>query len=136
LKDTLVSLPEMLRSGDGDAIVFCTSNEHDPGKTECNRTAHWVYTVSKLTQYGRLPGYDVEPDLRVRVKGRRDCWASKAHVLGGIAFENLEVRERYVPGHTFVYGITEQDSRDFYRGPSHLAPAREEPAGSASLSHP
>lgn len=115
-------LPEMLRSGDGDAIVFCTSNERDPQKTEGNGTAHWVYTLPKLTQYWRVPGRDVEPDLRVRVNARRDYWASKAPVLGGIAFENFEVRERYLPGQTFIYGITEQEPWDFYHGPSHLAP--------------
>jgi hypothetical protein len=129
-------LPEMLRSGDGDAIVFCTSNERDPGKTEGNSTAHWVYTLPKLTQYWRVPGRDVEPDLRVRVNARRDYWASKTPVLGGIAFENFEVRERYIPGQTFIYGITGQEPWDFYRGPSHLAPAHEGPAGTADTSHP
>jgi hypothetical protein len=129
-------LPEMLRSGDGDAIVFCTSNERDPGKTEGNSTAHWVYTLPKLTQYWRVPGHDVEPDLRVRVNARRDYWASKAPVLGGIAFENFEVRERYVPGQTFIYGITEQEPWDFYHGPSHLMPAAEQPAGSTGSSRP
>jgi hypothetical protein len=129
-------LPEMLRSGDGDAIVFCTSNESDPGKTEGNSTAHWVYTLPKLTQYWRVPGRDVEPDLRVRVNARRDYWASKAPVLGGIAFENFEVRERYVPGQTFIFGITEQEPWDFYRGPAHLAPFVEQTTGSAGTAHP
>jgi hypothetical protein len=122
-------LPEMLRSGDGDAIVFCTSNERDPGKTEGNDTAHWIYTLPKLTQYWRVPGHDVEPDLRVRVNARRDYWASKAPVLGGIAFENFEVRERYIPGQTFIYGITEQEPWDFYHGPAHLEPFVEQSAG-------
>lgn len=121
-------LPEMLRSGDGDAIVFCTSNERDPGTTAGNSTAHWVYTLPKLTQYWRVPGHDIEPDLRVRVNARRDYWASKAPVLGGIAFENFEVRERYVPGQTFIYGITDQEPWDFYRGASHLAPFVEQNA--------
>jgi len=129
-------LPEMLRSGDGDAVVFCTSNERDPGKTEGNSTAHWVYTLPKLTQYWRVPGHDVEPDLRVRVNARRDYWASKVPVLGGIAFENFEVRERYVSGQTFIYGISEQEPWDFYHGPSHLTPFVEQTSGSASTTHP
>jgi hypothetical protein len=124
-------LPEMLRSGDGDAVVFCTSNERNPEKTEGNSSAHWVYTLPKLTQYWRVQGHDVEPDLRVRVNARRDYWQSKVPVLGGIAFENFEVRQRYVPGQTFIYGITEQEPWDFYRGPSHLAPVVDEAAGSA-----
>jgi hypothetical protein len=57
-------------------------------------------------------------------------------VLGGVAFENFEVRERYVPGQTFIYGITEQDPWNFYRGPSHLVPFREETIGPATVSHP
>jgi hypothetical protein len=129
-------LPEMLRSGDGDAIVFCTSNERDPEKTEGNSTAHWVYTLPKLTQYWRVPGRDVEPDLRVRVNARRDYWASKAPVLGGIAFENFEVRERYVPGQAFIFGITEREPWEFYRGPSHLAPFVEQTADSTGTRQP
>lgn len=129
-------LTEMLRSGDGDAIVFCTSNERDPEKTEGNGTAHWVYTLPKLTQYWRVPGHDVEPDLRVRVNARRDYWASQAPVLGGIAFENFEVRQRYVLGQTFIYGITQQEPWDFYHGPSQLAPFVEQVAGSAGTLRP
>jgi hypothetical protein len=130
------SLPEMLRSGDGDAVVFCTSNERDPRKTEGNSAAHWVYTLPKLTQYWRVPGHDVEPDLRVRVNARRDYWASKAPVLGGIAFENFEVRQRYIPGQTFIYGITEQEPWDFYHGPSHLEPSVAPPDGATGSLHP
>ena len=116
------SLPEMLRSVDGDAVVFCSSNEKDPGKTEGNNSAHWVYTLPKLTQYWRVPGHDVQPDLRVRVNARRVYWASAAPVLGGIAFENFEVRQRYVPGQTFVYGITPEEPWTFYRGTTALTP--------------
>jgi hypothetical protein len=102
-------LSEMIRSTDADAIVFATNDEFSPRDTEGNATNHWPYTLSKLTQYWRVPGHDVEPDLRVRVNARRVYWASTAPVLGGIAFENFEVRERYVPGQTFVFGITPKD---------------------------
>lgn len=115
-------LGQMLRSGEGDAIVFCTSNEADPGKSPGNDTAHWVYTLPKLTQYWRVPGRDVEPNLRVRVNARRVYWASKAPVLGGIAFENFEVRQRYIPGQTSIFGITRQEPWDFYHGPYPLKP--------------
>lgn len=115
-------LPEMLRTGDGDAIVFCSSNESDPGKSSGNKTAHWVYTLPKFTQYWRVPGHDVQPDLRVRVNARRVYWASTAPLLGGIAFENFEVRQRYVPGQSFIFGITRQEPWEFYNGPYHLQP--------------
>lgn len=122
IEDVDYPLGEMLRSGEGDAIVFCTSNETDPGKSPGNDTAHWVYTLPKLTQYWRVPGRDVEPNLRVRVNARRVYWASKAPVLGGIAFENFEVRQRFVPGQTSVFGITPREPWDFYHGPYQLKP--------------
>jgi hypothetical protein len=115
-------LGEMLRSGEADAIVFCTSNESDPRKTQGNGSAHWVYTLPKITQYWLVPGHDVQPDLRVRVNARRVYWASSAPVLGGVAFENFEVRQRYLPGQTFIFGITPQEPWAFYHGLSHLAP--------------
>jgi hypothetical protein len=119
-------LPEMLRSGDGDAIAFCTSSETDPRTTQGNESAHWVYNLPKITQYWRVPGHDVQPDLRVRVNARHTYWASTAPVLGGVAFENFEVRQHFVPGQTFIYGITQQEPWVFYHGVSHLTP----PAGS------
>ena len=122
VEDVDYPLEEMLRSGEGDAVVFCTSNEGDPGKTPGNDTAHWPYTLPKLTQYWRIPGRDVEPNLRVRVNARRVYWASKAPVLGGVAFENFEVRERFVPGQAFIFGITRKEPWDAYHGSSPLAP--------------
>jgi hypothetical protein len=108
-EDQNYPLTEMLRSRDNDAIVFCTSNEPDPQKTQGNDSAHWIYTLPKITQYWRVPSHDVQPDLRVRVNARRVYWASTAPILGGIAFENFEVRQRFVPGQTFIYGITRQE---------------------------
>jgi hypothetical protein len=101
-------LTEMIRSSDADAIVFCTSDEPSPQLSPGNDSAHWPYTLPKITQYWRVPGYDVQPDLRVRVNARRVYWASHAPVLGGIAFENFEVRQRYVAGQTFIFGISEK----------------------------
>lgn len=122
VEDADYPLGEMLRSGEGDAVVFCTSNEADPDKTPRNDTAHWPYSLPKLTQYWRVPGRDVEPNLRVRVNGRRVYWASKAPVLGGIAFENFEVRERFIPGQSFIFGITRQEPWNAYHGSSLLTP--------------
>lgn len=121
-EDQNYPLTEMLRSRDNDAIVFCTSNEPDPRKTQGNDSAHWIYTLPKITQYWRVPNHDIQPDLRVRVNARRVYWASTAPILGGIAFENFEVRQRFVPGQTFIYGITRQEPWVFYHGPSPLIP--------------
>ncbi len=116
------SLPEMLRFDDGDAIVFCTSDESSPRETPGNGSAHWPYTLPKLTQYWRVRGPDVQPDLRVRVNARRVYWASHVPVLGGIAFENFEVRQRFVSGQTFIFGITPEEPWSFYQGSSELKP--------------
>jgi len=129
-------LPEMLRSGEGDAIVYCTSDEADPRNTPGNSTNHWVYPLPKLTQYWRVPGHDVQPDLRVRVNARRVYWASTAPLLGGIAFENFEVRERYIAGQTFIFGISEQAPWELYHGSSHLKPLTPEHNGPSAAVHP
>lgn len=102
-------LDEMLRTADGDAIVYCTSNEPSPESAPVNAAAHWKYNLPKLTQYWLVPAHDIQPDLRVRVNARRVYWASTDPVPGGIAFENFEVRQRYVPGQTFIYGISEHE---------------------------
>jgi hypothetical protein len=128
-------LPEMLRTGDGDAIVFCTSSEFDPGKTPGNDSAHWPYMLPKITQYWLVPGHEVQPDLRVRVNARHTYWASTAPVLGGVAFENFEVRQRYVPGQTFIFGITPQEPWVFYHGSSHLTPFEPDKPQTKEVTH-
>ena len=97
-------LRNMLRTADGDAIVFATTNENDPSSTPA--PGHWQYSLPKLTQYWRIAAHDIQPDLRVRVNGRRVYWASHDPVPGGIAYENFDVRERFVPAQTFIFGIT------------------------------
>ncbi len=97
-------LRDMLRTGDGDAIVFATTNETTPSAGPA--PGHWHYDLPRLTQYWRIAAHEIQPDLRVRVNGRRVYWASHNVVPGGIAYENFDVRQRYIPGQTFIYGIT------------------------------
>jgi hypothetical protein len=99
-------LRDMLRTGDGDAIVFATTNEDNPSSFPGTHSGHWHDPLPKLTQYWRIAAHDIEPDLRVRVNGRRVYWASHDLVPGGIAYENFDVRQRYIPGQTFIFGIT------------------------------
>lgn len=118
-------LDEMLRTYDGDAIVLGTSNEDDPAAVLPPKGAeHWRYRLPyKLTQYWRVPAYDIEPDLRVRVNGRRVYWASHNPVPGGAAFENFEVRQRYRPGQVFIFGVTTKTPWEFDPPIPHVAPA-------------
>jgi hypothetical protein len=106
-------LRDMLRTGDGDAIVFATTNEDNPSSFPGTPSGHWHYPLPKLTQYWRIAAHDIEPDLRVRVNGRRVYWASHDLVPGGIAYENFDVRQRYVSGQTFIFGITAEPPWQF-----------------------
>jgi hypothetical protein len=100
-------LPDLLRTIGGGAIALCTASESDPSLAANPRAAeHWHYRLPKLTQYWRVEGHDLEPDLRVRVNGRRVYWRSHDALPGGIAFENFELRQRYRPGQTFIFGFT------------------------------
>ena len=103
-------LRDMLRTVDGDAIVFCTSNESSPQSNHGFAAPdHWRYRLGRLTQYWRVPASEIEPHLRVRVNGRRVYWASHAALAGGIAFENFEVRQRFKPGQEFVFGVSAKE---------------------------
>lgn len=113
-------LDEMLRIGDGDAIVLCASNEPEPSSAMNTPTKFWYYPLSRLTQYWRIPAHDIEPDLRVRVNGRRVYWASHNPVPNGVAFENFEVRQRYKPGQIFIFGATTTEPWDFAPAIPHL----------------
>ncbi len=113
-------LDDMLRTADGDAIVFATSNENNPSSTPA--PGHWQYPLPKLTQYWRIAAHDIQPDLRVRVNGRRLYWASHDPVPGGIAYENFDVRQRYIPGQTFIFAITSQPPWQFKPSVSGVTP--------------
>lgn len=99
-------LDEMLQTADGDAIALCTSDEATPSQVPVAGAEHWRYRLPKLTQYWRVPAHDLQPDLRIRVNGRRVYWASHDPLPGGVAFENFEVRQRYVAGQVFIFGVT------------------------------
>ena len=97
-------LHDMLRTADGDAIVFATTNETTPSTGPA--PGHWHYDLPRLTQYWRIEAHEIQPDLRVRFNGRRVYWASHDPVPGGIAYENFDVRQRYIPGQSYIFGVT------------------------------
>jgi hypothetical protein len=49
----------------------------------------------------------------VRINGRRVYWGSHDVVPGGIAYENFDVRQRYVPGQSFLFGVTDKGPWQF-----------------------
>ena len=109
-------LAEMLRNEDGDALVYCSSDEASPAQSPGNAKAHWIYPLAKYTQYWRVAGADVQADLRVHVNGRRVYFGSTAPLPGGVAFENFEVRQRFVDGQSFIFGLTEKEPWQAYEG--------------------
>jgi hypothetical protein len=112
---------EMLMYDDGDALVLATTNEDNPSAVQVTARPSWTYRSNKLTQYWRVPARHIQPDLRVKVNGRRVYWASTAPIPGGLAFENFEVRQRYVPGQAFVFGLTPTHPWEFTPGIPKLA---------------
>jgi hypothetical protein len=130
-------LNEMLRTSDGDAIALCTSDEAAPSDVPVTGAEHWHYRLPKLTQYWRIPAHDIEPDLRVRVNGRRVYWASHDPLPGGAAFENFEVRQRYRPGQAFLFGVTSKAPWQFAPPIPHLnRPSTSEDLSAGTLETP
>lgn len=113
-------IEEMLRTWDGDAIALCTTNERDPSAVQVS-IGHWTYKSVRLTQYWRVPHHDIQPDLRVRVNGRRTYYRSKYPIPDGTTFENFEVRQRYVDGQRSIFGLTPEE-------PGKMRIANEPPA--------
>jgi hypothetical protein len=114
-------LDEMLRTAGGDAIALATSNEASPANVFSPTAApHWHYQLPRLTQYWKVPASYIEPDLRVRVNGRRVYWASHDPIPGGPAFENFEVRQRYRLSQIFIFGLTTEEPRQFQPPIPHL----------------
>ncbi len=99
-------LEEMLRSADGNAIALCATDEPTPSSEMNTPSPFWRYPLPRITQYWKVPTRFIEPDLRVRVNGRRSYWGSHKPVPNGVAFENFELRQRYRPGQVFVFGVT------------------------------
>jgi hypothetical protein len=113
---------DMLTYGEGDALVLATSNEDNPASVAVAAKPWWTYKSIKLTQYWRVPAWHIQPDLRVKVNGRRVYWQSTDPIPGGAAFENFEVRQRYVPDQVFVFGLTPTEPAAFAPPIPRLAP--------------
>lgn len=118
-------LDEMLRTRDGGAIVLCTSDEVDPSNAPV--TGKQFGTTASPSN-SALAG--CSPLHRARSSGSRECearvyWASHDPLPGGIAFENFEVRQRYVAAQQFIFRITSKEPWDFDPPVPHL----QKPAG-------
>ncbi len=91
----------------GDLLVAVTNDEADPAAVyPFPNSEGWHYRGFKVTQYWKKPRGSFTNDLTAVVNGRFTYWQSRQPIPGGIAFENFELRERFLPGQTFILGIT------------------------------
>lgn len=114
--DRFVPLEQLARDRDGNLVVCITSNEPDPAATRPNARPWWWYRGEPVTQYWKKPRGAWQPDLRAKVNGRYCYWQTRSPIPGGIAFENFELVERYVPDQAFVFGITRRTPREMLNG--------------------
>jgi hypothetical protein len=106
--DLILPLDRLTVLPDRSAIVAMTTDEVDPASVyPAIGTDHFHYGGVPVTQYWRKPRGADEPQLHVRVNGRRVYWNSHQVIPGGIAFENFELRSPFHEGEKFIFGITE-----------------------------
>ncbi|WP_262247467.1 hypothetical protein [Parapedobacter soli] len=73
----------------------------------------WVLTIQNATMWSGKLARKENSSLSVRVNGRARYWSGGTrdisrymHIPGGPSFENFELREKYVPGQLFYYGLS------------------------------
>ena len=93
-------------------VAVTTDEEHPEQQFPFPGSKSWHYGGAAVTQYWRKPEGSLRPDCRALVNGRYVYWMSGTKIPGGIAFENFELRERFHPGQTFVFGITKRTPRE------------------------
>lgn len=99
-------LADIIRTSNGDAIALATTDESDPAAAAVTERPFWTYKSVKLTQFWKVPAADIQPDLRVKVNARFTYWTTQIPLPNGIAFENFEMRQKYIPGQSFIFGLT------------------------------
>lgn len=113
-------LRRMLKDNKGNPIVIAETDESFASLASWPQEAaylhrwNWRYRpFYKLTQYWRKDRGAEDASLQVRVNGRAKYWAVASrdpekyiNIPGGVAFENFELRERYVPGQKVYFGMS------------------------------
>ena len=112
---------KMLRNRAGDYIAVAASNqsltELAAWPQDERYLAHWGWRYRpfyQLTQYWRAPAAGTDSaSLQVRVNARSKYWGGDSpdpsryiNIPGGPAFENFELREKFLKGQTFIFGLT------------------------------
>jgi len=117
------------RQNDGSYMVFAAPSESFvqlaswPQDSVYYKRWNWRYRpFFKVTQYWRKEAPINDSSLKVRVNGRARYWAGGSNnprnyisIPGGVAFENFELRDKYVPGQKFYYGISRKNAEEMLK---------------------
>ncbi len=99
-------LSRLHRTADGGVLVAVTNDEEKPATVyPFPDSESWHYAGFRVTQYWAKPAGAFREDLRAVVNARYTYWQSARPIPGGVAFENLELRERFHDGQKFIFGI-------------------------------
>jgi hypothetical protein len=93
--------------------VAVTNDEESPAKAyPFPNSELWHYAGFKVTQYWARAAGTFRDDLHAVVNARYTYWRSARPIPGGVAFENIELRERFYDGQKFTFGITRRTPRE------------------------
>ena len=92
---------------DGTRIVAITPSEESLASDEIPHD-FWKFPGKVATQYWRRYPGTAPKNLRVRVNGRANYYGTPTPIPGGVAFENFEIIEDFVPGVEQWFGVTLQ----------------------------
>ena len=104
---TMYPLPRLGVTREGDLLVAVTTDEPRPADARpFAGTDSWCYGGFPVTQFWKKAKGTWRDDVHVAVNARYTYYGTDGPIPGGVAFENFELRERFHPGQTFVFGVT------------------------------
>lgn len=96
---------ELQKTEAGDWIVRFTGDEPDPAATVPFGLPNWHYRGARVMQYWKKPANTPAVNLELRTNARFMYWMTDVQIPGGISFENIDLRDDFVDGEEFVYGV-------------------------------
>ena len=122
-------IDQFVEDRDGYLWALATGDEtmeqlHDwPDDSLARTKMNWKYRPPfKLTQYWKKEKPTADPSLSIRVNGRARYWSGGSRevshymrIPGGPSFENFELREKYVPGQRFYYGLSRKTPEELIK---------------------
>ncbi|MBN1902126.1 hypothetical protein JW926_12450 [Candidatus Sumerlaeota bacterium] len=114
------------KTADGGIVAVITPDEFDPRETvPFPGKRSWHYAGKRLAQFWYKPEGTFDASLHCRVNGRYTYWASHNPIPGGMAFENFELVEDFIPGRESWFGFTDRSPLEKFGFPYNLPPWKE-----------